>query len=424
VTGYQIDSRSLKAGDLFFAIQGERSDGQDFLAEAKEKGALGAVVRRGYAGADFGLELIQVEDVGVALRELATHFVKNTGSQIVGVTGSVGKTTTKDFLATLLEGKYRVLKSRASFNTKLTLPITLLNRVGDEEVLVLEMGMSEPGDIKRLVEIAPPDVAILTKVALAHAVFFPDGIEGIARGKAEIFSSPKLKAAIFPHEFTQYGDLCSRIQGQKLSFSQEERAADYFLSLRDGKYDIDERGVRAYSFDVPFRESHILHNFLASVSAARYLKMSWDEINGQIAKLSLPKMRFEVFEKNGVTFVNDSYNANPESMRAALANLPEPKEGGKRIAVLGSMLELGALSDKEHGEMGRFAQKTIDQLLVLGKEASPLCEAFSEVKKPAEMFDNHRAMSERLKELMREGDVVLIKGSRGMKMETVLELIF
>ena len=386
VTGYQLDSRLVGVGDLFFALKGERCDGHCFLAEARERGAVAAVVSKGYQGPDWGLSLLPVEDVVASLQELARHSVRESQVQIVGITGSVGKTTTKDFLATLLEGKFRVGKNISSYNTKVTFPLTLLNRMGDEEVLVLEMGMSEPGDIRKLLEIAAPDVALITKIGLAHAAFFPGGLSEIARGKGEIFSHPKTRAAIFYHGFYQFAEEMEKIKGEKISFSLEERSADYFLSPYEGQYLVDERGVRAYQFDPPFKQPHILHDFLAAASVARQMKMSWDEINRQTGKLQLPKMRFEQFEKGGISFINDAYNANPESMRAALASLPEPAEGGKRIAVLGSMKELGAFSEEAHREVGRCAQKTIDHLLTLGEEAAPLCEAFQEVKKPGEWF--------------------------------------
>ncbi|MBS0625749.1 MAG: UDP-N-acetylmuramoyl-tripeptide--D-alanyl-D-alanine ligase [Verrucomicrobia bacterium] len=416
VAGYQIDSRLVQAGDLFFALKGEKTDGHRHLKEVRAKGAVAAVVSKSYEGPAFGLVLVPVEDVAESLRELAKWSLSLKEAQIIGITGSVGKTTTKEFVAALLEGKFRVYKTPGSYNTKLTLPMTVLNRT-DEEVLVLEMGMSEPGDIARLVEIAPPDIAVLTKVALAHAAFFPGGIEEIAKGKMEIFSHPKTRAAIFP-----FG-MSVETKGQKVNFSLEERSADYFLSFAEGRFYVDERGVRAYQFDLPFRESHLLHNFLAAVAVARQMKMEWDEINKQIGQLKLPKMRFEQFERDGVHFVNDAYNANPESMRAALSNLPQPKEEGKRIAVLGTMRELGSFSEESHREIGHFAQKYADHLLVLGEEAKPLCEAFSEVKKPAEHFMSHKKLAQRLAELMRPGDVVLIKGSRGMELEKIFEFL-
>lgn len=423
VTGYQIDSRRIGPGELFFAIKGEKADGHAFLAEVKERGALGAVVSKGYDGPDFGLVLLPVEDVVAGLQELARHFASEKKAQIVGVTGSLGKTTTKEFIATLLSGKYRVGKTEGSFNTKLTYPITILNMQGDEEVLVLEMGMTEPGDITRLLTIAAPDIAIVTKISVSHIQFFPEGIAQIAKEKAQIFSHPRTKTAVFYHGLTEFPEVIEGIQKQRVSFSLEDRSADYFLSFAEGKYLIDERGVRAYQFDLPFKQTHILHNFLGAVAVARMMKLEWDEINQQIGKLQLPKMRFEQFEKEGISFVNDAYNANPDSMRAALSNFPEPKEGGKKIAVLGTMVELGHLSENAHREVGRFAQKYADHLLALGPEAVQICEGFQEVRKPAEHFTDHESLANRLKELMSPGDVVLVKASRRIQMEKLFELL-
>jgi UDP-N-acetylmuramoyl-tripeptide--D-alanyl-D-alanine ligase len=420
VAGYQVDSRLVGLGELFFALKGEKTDGHKHLSEVKERGAVGAVVSRDYRGPDFGLELLAVDDVVVSLQGLARHLMEGCKAQIIGITGSLGKTTTKDFVACLLEGKFKVGKTEKNYNTKLTYPITLLNRIGDEDVLVVELGMSEPGDIGRLVEIAAPDVAVLTKVAPVHMAFFPRGLLDIAKGKAEIFSHPKTKKCIFDHALYEYPEAIGAIHGEKVSFSLDDRTADYFLSP---ELFVDERGVRAYQFDPPYKQAHVLHNFLAAVSVARAMKMEWDEINRQVPKLQLPKMRFEQYEKNSVVFVNDAYNANPDSMRAALSHLPEPKEGGKKIAVLGMMVDMGPDSESIHREVGRFAQKYVDHLLVMGKEAAPIYEAFQEVKKPAEQYLDFQKLANRLKTLMSPGDVVLVKASRCVEMEKLLNLL-
>lgn len=395
VSGYQIDSRNIRPGDLFFALKGEKNDGHDFLEEVRKKGAIGAVVAKSYSGPDYGLVLLKVEDVAFSLRDLARISLLGSSLQIVGITGSVGKTTTKDFTATLLEGKYRVGKTLQSQNSKLTLPLTVLNRSHDIEVLVLEMGMSEPGDIQRLVEMAPPDIAVITHVALAHAAYFPGGLPEIAKGKGEIFSHPKTRMAIFDREFLKFG---IEIHCEKQIFSP----ADF-----DG---------------MPFKEPHILHNLGAAIEVARAMKMSDEEIQKQIPHLQLPKMRFEQLKKDGIHFINDAYNANPESMRAALFSLGMIKTDGKRIAVLGTMKELGSFSHSQHQEIGRFAQKYVDHLLVLGEEARPLVDTFCEEKQLGEFFLNHKEIARRLKEIAKDGDVVLIKGSRSMNMDTILDI--
>lgn len=375
VSGYQIDSRLIRPGDLFFAIQGEKNDGHDFLSEVQKRGAIGAVVAESYAGPDFGLTLLRVDDVGEALRTLARKSLEISNVQIVGITGSVGKTTTKDFVATLLEGKYRVGKTEKSQNSKLTCPLTILNRASDVEILVLEMGMSEKGDITRLVQIAPPDIAVLTKVALAHAAYFPGGIAEIAKEKRQIFSHPKTKFAITEEIFS-------------------EKDCDAFSGI-------------------PFEEVHFRQNLAAAIHVARAQHMTDEEIQKRIPHLRLPEMRCERIEKNGILFINDAYNANPASMKAALEALRMMKVSGKKIAVLGTMKELGSFSKDAHAEIGCFAKSVVDHLFVMGEEAKPLCDAFG----TAEFCESHEQITKRLKEVAKPGDVVLVKGSRSMSME-------
>lgn len=420
VSDCQIDSRCVSLGSLFFALKGAKCDGHDFLQQVKEKGGSAAVVSEAYRGPDHGLALIRVSDVESVLQDLAREFLKRAPAKIVAVTGSVGKTTTKDFTASILEGKYRTGKTLQSQNSRLTLPLTILNRTGDEEVLVLEMGMSEPGDIDRLVAIAPPDIAILTKAAFAHAAQFAGGLKEIAYEKGKIFSSKATKFALFGHDFYQFPDEISKIGCEKMSFSLKAETADYFLAPDGNRWKIREKGVWTKPFDFPFPQEHFLFDFLAASAAARQLGMEWSEIFERIANLQLPKMRFEKIQKEGILLINDAYNANPESMKAALSNLPKPEMGRKRIAVLGTMKELGPFSFSLHQEIGRFAQKYVDHLFVFGDEAAPMCEAFSASKKDCEWFTDRKKLSSRLKQVMQKGDVVLIKGSRSMKMEEIL----
>lgn len=421
ISNCQIDSRLIQEGGLFFAIRGQKTDGHLHLSEVKARGAVAAIVSKEYAGPSFGLELLPVPSVEDSLRFLARKDLEKTPLvQVVGVTGSVGKTTTKDFIATLLEGKYRVAKTQNSQNSKLTLPLTILNRRGNEEVLVLEMGMSEPGDMKRLVEIAPPDIAVLTKVAYVHAENFPGGIEQIAKGKGEIFQNAKTKYAIFEDSYLPFSESLLATQSY---FSLENSQADFFASMFNGKCEIYEKGKVSRGFPFPFPQRHFLHNFLAAVNVARLLKVDWENIEAQTLKLQLPKMRFEKIEKQGILFINDAYNANPESVKAALSSLALVTAQGKRIAVLGTMKELGNLSSSLHAEVGRFAQNFVDHLFVLGEEAVDLCTTFAASKKPVEHFLDYASLASRLKEVAAQGDIVLIKGSRSLAMERILEEI-
>ncbi len=421
VSGYQIDSRGVEPGGLFFALKGEKVDGHCYLPEAARRGAVAAVVEKGRVS-QAELPLIEVDDPLAALQTLARIGLEHRPAQILGITGSVGKTTAKEFAATLLEKKFSLYKSPGSFNSQRTFPLNLLNRTGQEKLLVLEMGMSLPGEMQRLVSIAAPDLAVITKIALSHVANFPDGLEGIACAKAEIASQAKTGRVILDVDFLQYRTAVELIRAEKITFSTHDRTADYYLSYVDGQYRIDERGVRAHQFDLPFHETHFLHDFTAALAAARQLGMSWEEIEQQTLKLSLPKMRFEQFEWGGMQLINDAYNANPASMRAALENLPSPKEGGKKIAVFGSMQkELGSYSKESHEEIGRLAQKHIDVLFSIGEDAKILNDTFSEAKKPSEHFRSQESLIERLREVMLPGDVILFKGARAMQIEKVVE---
>ena len=396
--GVGIDSRKAAPGQLFFALKGERVDGHDFLGEVAARGAAAAVVSEGYAGVDFGMKLIRVSDVLASLQWLAKEVLAQRGTRVVGVTGSVGKTTTKEFIATLLAGRYRVGKSPGNSNSQVGVPLSILNGSGEEEVLVLEMGMSGAGEIAKLVQIAPPEVALITKIGLAHSEFFPTGLEGIRAAKAEIFSHPHTRVGIVPKD--------SGIEGRK-TFALGDISADYGLCGDR----IFEEGKEVYGVHLPFMASHLRENFLGAAAVARNLGMSWEEIGEQTQLLKVYPMRFERKEKNGVVYINDAYNANPISMRAALMNLPKPVEGGRTIAVLGEMKELGPFSKPSHQEIGKLALQVVDQLICLGKECEPMVEMFQQAGRPVDHFLDIEALRSHLAAVIKEGDVVLLKGS-------------
>lgn len=422
ISGYRVDSRAVQPGDLFFALKGEKVDGHRFLSDVAERGAVAAVVSE--AVEDCRLTLFLVDDVLAALQQLARELFVTHRIPLLGITGSVGKTTVKEFAATLLSGKFHVAKSPLSHNSKITYPLSLLNRTPEDQVMVSELGMSFPGEIATLVNIAPPEVAMITKVALAHAQNFPEGISGIARAKAEIFSHPSTKVAILDSELMAYPEIREALPKKRVLVSLDDASADLYLAFSNNRFFVDECGVRVAQFDLPFREKHFIQDALLAMAAARQFGMQWEEIEQQLPKLSLPGMRFERVERGGVSIINDAYNANPASVRAALESFPAPKPGGKKIAVLGTMKELGSFSEKAHEEIGHFAQTRVDQLLCLGEEASPLFEAFKEGKKPAEHFKDHASLAKRLQELISPGDVVLLKGSRSMEIEKILEMAF
>ncbi len=422
VRGFKQDSREVLPGDLFFALKGEKVDGHTYLEEIAAKGAVGAVVSKEYKGEDFGLALVRVEDVIASLHKLAkaAHALRTV--RVVGVTGSVGKTTTKEFIATLLEGKFRVGKTPGNANSQVGVPLSILNSDGDEEVFVMEMGMSMPHEIEKLIDIAPPEVAIITKIALAHAAFFPDGMEGIAAAKAEILSHLSTRLGILNHQVAPFS---SAKNGSclKMTYGLEEETKDCdFLLCREGtNYYAKERNERSPTFTLPFSASHLCENFIGAAAVARAMGMQWSEIIPQAQKLTVYKRRFERVEREGIVFINDSYNANATSMRAALTNLPAPRDGRKRIAVLGSMKELGGHTEQCHRDVATIALEHVDHLLCFGEECLTMVDVFEKAQRPVEYFEEFSALKRRVFEVAEEGDVVLIKGSNSKKMWLVLE---
>ena len=395
-----FDSRNVQKGTLFFALTGEAVDGHNYLEEVAKKGAIAAVVSSGYQGGDFGLVLIPVPDVKRALQDLAQEVFREKSPLVIGVTGTVGKTTTKEFLATLLAEKFRVMKSPGSLNSQVGLPLTVLNWEGQEEIFVLEMGMSEKGEMSRLVQIAPPHLGVLTKVSLAHSAFF-SGIEEIAEAKCELFESEKIERGFFHLETKAF-------QAVRLL-----NVAKTWFDCDDPKADVTLNEVTA-----PFEERHLQENFLAAVSVAIHLGMSREEIEEGAKKLSTFDHRFQKVKKGGALFVDDSYNASPIAMKAALSSIPK---GKRRIGFLGAMKELGDFEASSHQEVAEHALPLLDYLICIGEECGPMVEVFEKGGKPVEHFKEKEGAVKRLKEVVSEGDVVLLKGSNSFKLWATLE---
>lgn len=402
-----IDSRKILKGDLYCALPGQQVHGEDFLEDVFKKGAIAALVSKRYAGPVFG-KIIYVEDVVEALQSLAREvFHQNRPKHVIAITGSLGKTTAKEFISTLLEGSFRVFKTPGNSNSQVGLPLAILNGFDGQEVAVLEMGMTHSGQIEKLVSICPPDMALITKIALVHAENF-SSLEGIEQAKGEIFLHPQTKLGIYPFESKNLNKcgLC-----EKKTFGLDDPEADFSL-LTIQKYPIG---------DLIFKERHILHNLLAALSIAFTLKIDIEVIQRQLKKLALPEMRMQKLKKNGVFFINDSYNAAPDSILAALKALPVPDCGKKRIAVIGEMAELGSFSDDCHRLVGIDALDLVDHLICYGKKCAPMADVWEKADKPCAYFNDHEKVAAYLKELAEPGDVVLLKGSNSTKMWTIMD---
>ena len=372
-----FDSRQVLPGGIYYALKGSR-DGHDFLEEVALRGGQEAVVDEQYGGKDYGLKLIRVKDV---IRELHRRAMAVPKPLVIGVTGSVGKTTTKEFIAELLKEKFRVEKTPESYNSQISFPITALN-MKPADVWVMEMGMSYPGELSKLVQIAPPYIAVVTRIGLAHAGNFRD-LEGISEAKSEIFSS----------EATRYGVIT-------------EQAAQ-FKAIRDRGG--AERIIVSKEAPRPFTADHINEDFAIAREVALLMGLTEEEISRGISRLGLLKHRFHVFDKEGITFVDDSYNSNPTSLLAALQNLP--KAEGRVIGVIGEMRELGSFSEESHESMARVAVEKVHYALLYGKETEKMKKIFDQKQIPVEWFADRLLLKKRLEEIARRGDVVLVKGS-------------
>ena len=417
---YQFDSRLVEKDDIFIALKGDRADGHDYLKEVAAKGAFGSIVDKDYKGEDFGLKLYRVESVLEALHFLAKREMEKKTCRVIAVTGSVGKTTTKEFLYTILSGRYSVSRNPKSFNSQVGLASSILNMPKQQDIVLLELGMSEKNEMEKLGSIVKPDIAVFTPIGLVHAGNF-NGVEEIVREKTKMRSKERTKVTIAPFELLKYEDIFPK--KQTITYSIKDKNADYFLYTEKDRIVIS--GKDEAVFPKVFEETHFLQNFLAAYAVAKELSMKNEEIEKRLGFLKASPLRFEKVLKNGVLYIQDCYNANSLSMIAALENLPSVK--GKKIAVLGAMGELGKYSKECHESVGEAAAKKIDVLLCFGKDSKYILEKFNEGKKNSSgsstisfYFDDLFELKAKLEEIVRQEDLVLVKGSRFLQMERIL----
>lgn len=377
-----VDSHRVVPGALFFALKGKRVDGHNFLEEAAAKGAKGAVVRNDYSGPNYGLELFFVKEPLDTLQGMAKARHRERGTPVIGVTGSVGKTSTKEAIAQLLSAKYVVGKTPGNSNSQVGVPLAILNHLkGNEEIAVFEMGLSHQGNLNRLIEIAPPKMAVITEIGLVHAANFTS-IDMIARAKGEILSSPKLEKAVINEKLKKYP----------------------FKSVDTLYYRLSEE-VKA-----PQLPDHLRENLAAAIAVARHFGIGEEDIAKEIAKIRPFERRFETFEAAGITVVNDAYNASELSMIAALNSLP--KTPGKRVGILGEMLELGSFSRHCHENVAEVAVDVLDEAYLVGEGCEPILHRFEAAKKPVRLFSDVRDLFREVRPMIKSGDLVLLKGSR------------
>ena len=424
VTGYSTDSRTLQPGDLFIALRGPNHDGHDHIAAAFELGAVAVIVDHPLPVP--GLQIV-VPDTLAALQRLAVWARERWGGKVIGVTGSAGKTTTKDVIAHVLSTGFFTGKTVGNFNNHIGVPLSILRLPDDCKLAVLELGMNHAGEIRDLSQIARPSVGVVTNVGYAHVEFFPDSIEGVARAKRELIEAlPASGTAILNADDERVARFREVHSGRTLTFGFRNPADVHATGV-----EFIPGGCRFHCDGVAFETSltgaHGVLNVLAALAVARSFELPFDTLTTAVASFRTGSMRGERLVKNGIVVFNDCYNANPEAMRAMIDVL-SAETAVRRIAVVGEMLELGQSAEPLHRGMGSYlAGRGID--VVIGIRGAARFIVDEAVKaglsdSAAHFFQDPVEAGRLLRGMLREGDAVLFKGSRGVRVEKALDAAF
>jgi UDP-N-acetylmuramoyl-tripeptide--D-alanyl-D-alanine ligase len=432
-TGYSIDSRTLQSGECFIAIRGRNFDGHQFISEALSGGASLIVAQVEAKGAwSAEAPAIFVEDTLIALQQLANHARRKWGKKVIAITGSIGKTTTKEIASIFLAARFRVFKSLGNFNNDYGLPLSLMRLQEWEEIAVLELGMSAPGEIARLSKIAEPDIGVVTNVKPVHLEFFKS-IQGIAEAKRELIERlPGDGVAVLNSDDSRVRKFGRYFPGQVLTYGVQAgatyRASEIrFAGLNGTEFRLDHKG-RGYLFSLPLIGIHNVYNCLPGIAVAHHLGLGFEVIDERMKQLKPPPGRGELLNfADGFQVLNDSYNSNPAALEAVIQFLKKVPDQKRKILVAGEMLELGPHSPEFHEHCGRSAARAkLDFILGIQGQARSLVEAASKEGYPSDrtvFFENASAAGEWLSQRVSAGDFILVKGSRSVKTEQVIEIL-
>ncbi len=422
------DSRKITSGELFVAIKGEIFNGEDFAEDALKKGAAAVLVSKNFDKELDGI-VIKVDDTLKAYGQIAGAWRNRFDIPIVAVTGSNGKTTTKDLTAAALSGLGNVQKTSGNFNNEIGVPMTLLGLNEKNKAAVVEIGMRGLGQIESLAEVVKPTIGIVTNVSETHIELL-GSIENIARAKGELVEAIEAGGTIILNADNIHTAAMKNLAKpgvNVVTYSLEGAAdlvaKDILIGSVATEFTLSYGGAD-YDFEIPMIGRHNVSNALAAIAAGLTVGLSVEEIQRGISTLTTTKMRFEVIRRDGLTIVNDAYNASPASMRVAIKTMSEVY-GGRLIAVLGDMLELGDISERVHKEIGaELVENKFDTLITLGELGKFIAQGAREAGlENVYSFDTHEAAAKKILELVRVGDTILFKASHVMHMEKIIELI-
>jgi UDP-N-acetylmuramoyl-tripeptide--D-alanyl-D-alanine ligase len=420
------DSRTLKPGELFVALRGENFDGHNFVQAAAKTSAAGAIVESNWRGkVPETFALVRAKDTLQAYQQLAANYRKSLALKVVAITGSNGKTSTKDFTASVLARRFRVTKTEGNFNNHVGMPRTVLDATSQDEVAVWEIGMNHPGEVAVLSKIAAPDVAIITNIGVAH-IEFMGSREAIADEKGALVEAVSVGGTVILNADDPFSArIAARARAKVVLAGATDgtiRAAEISQSEDGTEFTILE-GAHRCRAQLPVPGLHMVQNALLAVAAGRVFGVSLEECAAGLVAAPLAKARLQIKKIGGVEFIDDSYNANPDSMKAALRTLAELPAEGKRIAIFGEMRELGAESERGHREVGETAATLkIDQLIAIGNMAAEIAHGAKDAGlKNTAIVESTAEAAQLLGEIAAPGDLVLVKGSRLARTERVIE---
>jgi len=421
MSGVSVDSRTIRAGDLFVAISGEKFDGHDFLIPARQARACGALVERDVSPAAAGFPLIHVPDTVRALGDLAGWWRSQLDATFVGITGSVGKTTTRELAYHLVSRSRRTIQARKSFNNAIGVPLTIFEASPETEAVILEMGTSAPGEISRLAEIADVDIGAVLNVGPSHLEQLGD-LAGVARAKGELLESLSASStAVTNCDDSWVRKISAGCKARSVTFGIE-RPADFHadsVEPADLGWRFRLNGRDAVALEIPGR--HNVYNALAAIAIAHELGVEAGQMLGAFAGFRLPGLRMERVVAGGVVVYNDTYNSNPVSLAAAVDEICTRHPAARKVLVAGPMLELGLMSKALHVKLGaHFVAKGIDVLYALSGEAAPFAKGARDAGMPGENIHSVAGsgeLAEMLCGTLAAGDVVLFKASRAIGLE-------
>lgn len=433
VEGFSRDSREIKEGDIYIGIKGENFDGNNYYMQAIENGAIGCIIEEHYES-NIDLEKVQnkniiiVKDTIKAIQEIATYRRNQFNIPTVAVTGSVGKTSTKDIIASTLAQKYNVLKTEGNKNNHIGLPLTIL-KLKDQEAMVVEMGMNHFGEIRTLTNIAKPNICVITNIGTSH-IGNLGSRENILKAKLEILEGMQQNGTVIINNDNDLLHKWAEENKDKYNIITcgIENKSDYMAynikeSEENVEYSIDLKHI-TYNVKVPVSGKPFVYNSLVAMAVGETCNVDIENIINGIAKFELTKKRMEIIKQNNITIINDSYNASYDSMKAGIEYL-KTVNGKRKIAVLGDMLELGEFAQELHEKVGEeVAKNNIDILITVGEMAKNIAKKAKEmgIKNINSYLDNESA-GNYIKSILENEDVILLKASNSMRFGEILEKI-